>query len=90
MQIHRFFIASDQIDSLDDGIILRFRENVSLISEGDAIIARVRSGQDALLLITKAHDFDWIAQWQPEGVDAMRRAVRLSRVDDNSISVGLA
>ena len=51
MQIHHMLVAVNQISALAAGVVLEFNQAVSLLEEGDAIIARFTDGREVLMMV---------------------------------------
>lgn len=88
MQIHRFFITTQPVDSIGADRVFVFREDVSLISEGDAIVARIGDGQEELFIVTKATGDDWdVVRGHGDQHDLEGAPLHLTRVDDFRLRV---
>ena len=62
MQIHRLLVSRNTLARIDDGAILEFERDVSMLDEGDALVARLDNGEERLLIVEKAYPDSWLVE----------------------------
>ena len=87
MQIHKMLVSLNSLERFEDGALLQFERDMSLLDEGDALIARLANGDEHLLIVQKATLKAWTAVHQDGAVSS---SVRLELVDERTLRVVLA
>ena len=86
MQIHKMLVSLNTLERFEDGARLVFDRDMTLLDEGDALIARLANGDEHLLIVQKAMPDGWTAVHQTGAVSS---SVRLELVDERALRVVL-
>ena len=86
MQIHRMYVAINELDRIEDGAVLSFERDVSLLDEGDALVARLTGGEERLLIVRRAYPGSWLVEHQ---AGSKTICIRLQQIDERSLRVVL-
>ena len=86
MQIHKLLVSVNQLDRFENGAVLAFDRDVSMLDEGDGLVARLAGGDERLLIVRKAYLDSWMAEYR---LDSHTTHLRLQLIDGHNLRVTL-
>lgn len=67
MQIHHLLVTENQIDGIDVGRELCFGQSVTILEEGDAVVARLLDGREQLMLVRRLTATGFVCELNADG-----------------------